>query len=163
MLGSKNNIIGGSTIDERNIVSGNRHVGIRLANSNNNVVKGNYVGLNRLGNSALLNYDGISIEGTSKYNIIGGYTADERNYVSGNDAYGIPVFGSGCDYNLIIGNYIGTDITGTIAIPNTYGVLFDDGASHNKVGGYEPGAGNLLSGNSGYGVFLYNPGTQMTV
>lgn len=160
LLGSKNNIIGGSTINERNIVSGNRHVGIRLANSNNNVVKGNYVGLNRLGNSALLNYDGISIEGTSKYNIIGGYTADERNYVSGNDAYGIPVFGSGCDYNLIIGNYIGTDITGTIAIPNTYGVLFDDGASHNRVGGYEPGAGNLLSGNSGYGVFLYNPGTQ---
>lgn len=160
ILGAHDNFIGGSTTEERNIVSGNRHVGIRIANAKNNIIKGNYVGLNRLGNAALLNYDGISIEGTSKYNIIGGYTANERNYISGNDAYGIPVFGTGCNYNRIIGNYVGTDITGSIAIPNTYGVLFDDGASFNVVGGYEPGAGNLLSGNSGYGVFLYNPGTQ---
>ena len=160
VLGAHDNIIGGSTTAERNIVSGNSHVGIRVANSNNNIIKGNYVGLNRTGDAALLNYDGISIEGTSKYNTVGGYNAAERNYVSGNDAYGIPVFGTGCNYNSIIGNYVGTDISGAVAIPNTYGVLFDDGASYNMLGGYEPGAGNLLSGNSGYGVFLYNPGTQ---
>lgn len=160
MGGPNNNTIGGNTLADRNIVSGNNHVGIRVANANNNFIKGNYVGLNRTGNGALRNYDGISIEGTSKYNLIGGYTAAERNYVSGNDAYGIPVFGSGCNYNIIVGNYVGTDITGNDSIPNTYGVLFDDGASFNMLGGYEPGAGNLLSGNSGYGVFLYNPGTQ---
>lgn len=160
MLGSKNNIIGGSTVADRNIVSGNIHVGIRMANSNGNVVKGNYVGLNRTGNGAIKNSDGISIEGASKNNLVGGYTPEDRNYVSGNIAYGIPLFGAGCDYNKIVGNYVGTDVTGTIAIPNTYGVLCDDGASHNRIGGYEAGAGNLFSGNSGYGVFLYNPGTQ---
>ncbi|MBE2246528.1 MAG: T9SS type A sorting domain-containing protein [Candidatus Competibacteraceae bacterium] len=154
------NTIGGSTLSDRNIVSGNNHVGIRIANSNNNIIKGNYVGINRTGDAAVRNYDGISIEGTSKYNTVGGYSVADRNYVSGNIAYGIPVFGAGCDYNLIIGNYVGTDITGNISIPNTYGVLFDDGASNNMLGGYQSGAGNLLSGNSGYGVFLYNPGTQ---
>jgi len=160
LSGPYRNTIGGSTTIERNIFSGNNHTGIRIVNSNSNIIKGNYVGLNRTGNAALRNYDGISIEGTSKYNMIGGYTSAERNYVSGNVAYGIPVFGTGCNFNIIVGNFIGTDITGTDSIPNTYGVLFDDGASYNRLGGIATGAGNLLSGNSGYGVFLYNPGTQ---
>jgi len=160
LSGPYHNTIGGATAIERNIFSGNNHVGIRIVNSNSNFIKGNYVGLNRTGDAALRNYDGISIEGTSKYNMIGGYTAAERNYVSGNVAYGIPVFGTGCNFNIIVGNFVGTDITGTDSIPNTYGVLFDDGASYNRLGGSAAGAGNLLSGNSGYGVFLYNPGTQ---
>lgn len=160
LSGPYHNTIGGSAVIDRNIFSGNTHVGIRVVNSNSNMIKGNYVGLNRTGNAAVKNYDGISIEGTSKFNLIGGYTAAERNYVSGNDAYGIPVFGTGCNYNIIVGNFVGTDITGTDSIPNTYGVLFDDGASYNRLGGSVSGAGNLLSGNSGYGVFLYNPGTQ---
>ncbi|HNW89319.1 MAG TPA: T9SS type A sorting domain-containing protein [Bacteroidales bacterium] len=154
------NIIGGNTPADRNIVSGNNHIGIRIANANNNTIIGNYVGTDRTGTYALRNYDGISIEGTSKNNIIGGYTVGERNLVSGNVAYGIPVFGAGCDNNVIIGNYIGTDITGTMAIPNTYGVLYDDGAKYNMLGGRKNGAGNLISGNSGYGVFLYNNSTN---
>lgn len=160
LTGPHHNTIGGSTPADRNILSGNNHTGVRVVNSNYNIIKGNYVGLNRTGTAALRNYDGISIEGTSKNNLIGGYTAADRNYVSGNVAYGIPVFGGGCSGNIIVGNYAGTDITGTVAVPNTYGVLFDDGASFNTLGGTKPGAGNLLSGNSGYGVFIYNPGTQ---
>ena len=154
------NIIGGSAAEDRNIVSGNNHIGIRLANANHNTLVNNYVGTDRTGTYALRNYDGISVEGTSKYNIIGGYTIAERNLVSGNVAYGIPVFGAGCDNNVIIGNYIGTDITGTIAIPNTYGVLYDDGAKYNMLGGKKTGACNLISGNSGYGVFIYNNSTE---
>jgi len=154
------NIIGGSAAEDRNIVSGNNHIGIRLANANHNTIVNNFVGTDRTGTYALRNYDGISVEGTSKYNIIGGYTIAERNLVSGNVAYGIPVFGAGCDNNIIIGNYIGTDITGTAAIPNTYGVLYDDGAKYNMLGGKKSGAGNLISGNSGYGVFIYNNSTE---
>lgn len=159
LSGPHHNTIGGSTPELKNIVSGNNHVGIRIVNSNYNTIKGNFVGLNRFGNAALRNYDGISIEGLSKYNIIGGYTAAERNYVSGNVAYGMLGFGAGCNYNKFIGNYAGTDTSGSFAIPNTYGLLFDDGASYNTLGGRQPGAGNLLSGNSAYGVFLYNFGT----
>ncbi|MGD0711380.1 MAG: T9SS type A sorting domain-containing protein, partial [Bacteroidales bacterium] len=156
MGGPYSNTIGGATADKQNIVSGNKDVGIRAVNSNSNIIKGNYVGLNRTGNAAIKNTEGISIEGTSKYNIIGGYTAAERNYVSGNDAYGITVYG---DYNIIIGNFVGTDITGTDSVPNTYGVLFDEGACYNRLGGTAAGAGNLMSGNSGYGVFIYNLST----
>lgn len=160
LSGPHDNIIGGETVAERNIFSGNTHCGIRIVNSNNNIVKGNYVGLNRTGNSAVKNYDGVSIEGTSCNNLIGGYNSASRNYVSGNDAYGIPIFGAGCTQNRVVGNYIGTDVTGNTAIPNTYGVLCDDGAHGNMVGGYASGAQNLISGNSGYGIFLYNPQTQ---
>ncbi len=158
--GPKHTLIGGNTAALRNIVSGNNHIGIRLASCDSNIVAGNYVGVDRTGTYALRNYDGISVEGTSKYNIIGSYTAGGRNLVSGNVAYGIPVFGAGCDNNTIIGNYIGTDISGSFAIPNTYGVLFDDGAGYNLLGGRKTGAGNLLSGNSGYGVFIYNNSTN---
>ncbi|HOY33391.1 MAG TPA: T9SS type A sorting domain-containing protein [Bacteroidales bacterium] len=154
------NTIGGSSAEDRNIVSGNDHIGIRIVNSNNNIIINNYVGTDRTGTFALRNYDGISIEGTSEFNIVGGYSTAERNLVSGNVAYGIPVFGAGCDNNTIIGNYIGTDITGTQSIPNTYGVLYDDGAKYNLLGGRKNGAGNLISGNSGYGVFLYNNSTD---
>ncbi|MBI4648775.1 MAG: T9SS type A sorting domain-containing protein [Bacteroidia bacterium] len=118
------------------------------------------MGTDRTGTFALGNYDGISIEGASKFNIVGGYAPEEGNLVSGNIAYGIPVFGAGADENIIAGNLIGTDYSGTQAIPNTYGVLFDDGAKYNIVGGSQPGATNIISGNSGYGVFLYNLGTK---
>jgi len=160
LSGPHNNIIGGNTPVARNILSGNNHTGMRVVNASYNTIQGNYVGLNRTGTAALHNYDGISIEGISQYNLIGGYTPEERNYVSGNMNYGIPAFGIGCYYNIIAGNYVGTDITGNNAIPNTYGVLFDDGACYNTLGGITEGAGNLLSGNSGYGVFIYNFGTM---
>lgn len=159
LSGPHNNVVGGNTYTQRNIVSGNNHVGIRVVSANSNIIQGNFVGLNRTGNAALRNYDGISIEGLSKFNLIGGYTPAERNYVSGNVAYGMLAFGAGCNYNVYVGNYVGTDTTGTFGVQNTYGLLFDDGASYNTLGGRTPGAGNLLSGNSGYGVFLYNFGT----
>jgi len=157
--GAYANIVGGINPDDRNIISGNSHIGIRLLQSSSNIIKGNYVGLDRTGNIAIKNYDGISLEGATQFNIIGGYTPEERNVVSGNDAYGIPLIGLDTRHNKIIGNYIGTNAQGTAALPNTYGILFDDGSRYNEVGGYEAGAGNLISGNSGYGVFIYNLGT----
>lgn len=161
--GTHNNRIGGATVDERNIVSGNQHIGIRLVDANDNLVIGNFVGTNRTGTTALKNYDGISIEGFAKNNTIGGLNSEERNLVSGNTAYGIPAFGSGVEGNIIIGNYIGTDVSGSYAIPNTYGVLFDDGSHGNTLGGSTPAHRNILSGNSGYGVFIYNMGTNSNI
>ncbi|MFH0866482.1 MAG: hypothetical protein V1904_09810, partial [Bacteroidota bacterium] len=161
--GAKHNIIGGLSIAERNIVSGNRHIGIRIVNADSNVVSGNFVGVDRNGTASVGNYDGISIEGTAKANDIGGTTAGERNIVSGNFAYGIPIIGVYAMYNKIYGNYIGTDVNGTTAIPNTYGVLFDDGSSYNIVGGDSDPYRNIISGNSGYGVFVYNNGTNNNI
>jgi len=159
MAGAHNNIVGGSQTEERNIVSGNAHIGIRLLQASHNIVKNNYVGTDRTGTYALPNYDGISLEGNTQHNTIGGLSANDRNIVSGNVAYGIPLIGIDTRHNIIIGNYIGTNVSGNSAIPNTYGVLFDDGSRYNILGGYAGGAANLISGNSGYGVFIYNLGT----
>ncbi|MDX9931730.1 MAG: T9SS type A sorting domain-containing protein, partial [Bacteroidales bacterium] len=105
------------------------------------------------------NYDGLSLEAFTQYNQIGGNTPAECNVISGNVAYGLPLIGYDTQHNIIQGNYIGTNAAGTAAVANTYGILFDDGSHYNTVGGLGNGEGNLLSGNSGYGLFLYNNGT----
>ena len=161
--GSHNCIIGGMTSDDRNIISGNYHIGIRLLDVESCMVTGNYIGVNREGNDSLPNYDGMSIEGTVRYCIIGGQTPEERNIISGNTDYGLPLFGAGATQNVIIGNYIGTDATGTRPIGNTYGVLFDDGSFSNRVGGDSDSERNIISGNVGYGVFFYNNGTNNNI
>lgn len=158
--GSNNSTIGGTTPAERNIISGNLHIGIRLLDVEYCSVKGCIIGLNREGIDSLPNYDGMSMEGAVRYCTIGGTSPEERNIISGNTDYGLPLFGAGATQNVIIGNYIGTDITGTQPIGNTYGVLFDDGSYSNRVGGDTDAERNIISGNVGYGVFFYNNGTN---
>ena len=48
--------------------------------------------------------------------------------------------------NLIQSNFLGTDLTGTIALGNQNG-LFIDGGSGNTIGGSSTGARNLVSAN----------------
>ena len=55
--------------------------------------------------------------------------------------------------NRILGNYIGTDAAGTAAIGNGTGVFVDQ-TFGTVVGGSTAGAGNLISGNAGHGVWL---------
>jgi len=151
--------IGGLNAADRNIISGNEHIGLRLLSSSHNTVINNYIGIDRTGTVALRNYDGLSLEAFTQYNQIGGNTPAARNVISGNVAYGLPLIGYDTQHNIIQGNYIGTNAAGTEAVANTYGILFDDGSHYNTVGGLGNGEGNLLSGNSGYGLFLYNNGT----
>ena len=72
---------------------------------------------------------------------------------------GIAVQGNG--RNVIVGNYIGTDLTGEVALGNAQdGVLLAQ-SRNNLIGGTTPGAGNLISGNSGSGVDIesgFGPG-----
>jgi len=163
IAGSDNAVIGGSTPAERNIISGNQHIGIRLLDVTGCTVSGCYIGTDRAGTASIPNYDGMSMEGAVTNCTIGGTTEGERNLISGNTDYGLPLFGVGATGNVIIGNYIGTDVTGTAAIGNTYGVLFDDGSFGNRVGGDTPAERNIISGNVGYGVFFYNNGTHNNI
>lgn len=158
--GAYQNQVGGCNENERNIVSGNEYAGIRISDAHYNLIINNFVGVNRTGTAELHNYDGITIEGAATYNQIGGDSSCERNITSGNIAYGIDIFGVGCKGNVIQGNFIGTDVTGSYAIPNTYGLLFDDRSHQNIVGGYNPGEGNLISGNTAFGAYFYNNGTN---
>jgi hypothetical protein len=72
---------------------------------------------------------------------------------------------AGSDNSVIEGNFIGTDVTGTVALGNgNYGVLFQ-GAPGNLIGGTAAGAGNVIcatdTGVGIYGIGATVVGTSM--
>lgn len=145
---SPNNRIGGSTAGERNIISGNATNGIEIAGSasSGNVITGNYIGLRPDGTVARNNDSGVAIMGAPNTSV-GGTTAGERNIISGNgqgsdlpgNQFKSAVFISGASAtgNTVKGNYIGTTIDGTAAVPggNRLNGVRIDNAPNNTVGG----------------------------
>ncbi len=131
---------------------------IQITNSGGNVVEGCYLGIApdgitpagnagagvRIGDPYYYDYydDGLLVTN----NLIGGTNAAARNVISGN-GNGIYVVDSA--NNLIEGNYIGTDASGSIAIGNTNAgvTLYDYFSTNNVVGGADAGDANLISGN----------------
>ena len=68
---------------------------------------------------------------------------------------GIAIVGTGASGNLIEGNFIGTDVTGSAALGNAFiGVVIQD-APNNTIGGSQPGEGNVISGNDSAGILIY--------
>ena len=133
-----------------NLISGNLGTGISIQ-TNNNVVAGNLIGTTASGQTALGNQGrGISIYfGTgNRIGTNGDGVADglERNIISAN---GLESFEAGValagNNNVVAGNYIGTDISGTEALGNYDGVTI--GGSGNRVGTDGNGAGDLLEAN----------------
>jgi parallel beta-helix repeat protein len=147
--GSDNNLIGGTTAGARNVISANDG-GLSIGGSGN-VIEGNYIGTDITGTQALGNQDGgVGLGGTN--NIVGGTTAAARNIISGNQTGffgGSVTLGGGATGNLVEGNYIGTDLTGEVALGNGTGVFFG-AASNNTV------SGNVISGTMGRGGVVFD-------
>ena len=162
--GASLNIIGGSETQNRNIISGNVNSGLTIGNSGviSNTISGNFIGTDIDGMFAVANgYAGIEIVDGARYNVIGGVEPSQRNLISGNQFEGIIINDTGTAKNSVIGNYIGTNITGKAKLSNgSSGLLVFGGASDNVIGGSAPGQGNLISGNSGHGVVIEGQGTQ---
>ena len=162
--GAQFNTIGGTTPEERNIMSGNGRAGILIAESHNNVVSGNYIGTDVTGTVDLGNSYGAWIKGSSS-NTIGGTTVGERNIISGNDGHGIKIEGvpsseSETANNIVLGNYIGTDASGTEDLGNLYsGICIVTGAQSNTIGG--DGVGNTIAFNYEDGIFIEGGGTDL--
>src|SRR5262249_53727934 len=57
------------------------------------------------------------------------------------------------------GNFIGTDLWGTHALGNAWGVAIQGGAANNLVGGTAPGARNVIAGSQNDGVWISDTGT----
>jgi CSLREA domain-containing protein len=131
------NTIGGTTAQERNVISGNDDYGIQIdgAEAHHNRVIGNYIGTNADGTAAVPNVsDGIQIQGDAHDNTIGGLTSGERNVISGNLVSGVAI-DDGANYNRVIGDYIGTDASRANPMPNSLGVFITGGAHDNIIGG----------------------------
>ena len=140
---------GGSTIQGLTI---NRfNTGVRIATAGGNSLEGNHIGTDPAGTAARPNIFGVLINGASN-NTIGGADPGARNLISGN-TFGVLLAGAGATGNALQGNYLGTAAAGTVAVPNTTGV-YNSGAPNNSIGGTGPGAGNLISGNREFGVYL---------
>jgi hypothetical protein len=152
------NMVGGPAVDARNVISGNGGHGIRIttASASGNFVQGNLIGTDANGTAALGNgADGIMIAGGAGNNTIGGTVAGAKNVLSGNTGSGIsiiPILGIGSSENVVQGNFIGTDVSGTLDLGNAgNGVHVIDGAN-NTIGGTISAARNVISGNNGEGV-----------
>ena len=163
--GSANNIIGGTTPAARNVISGNNGRGVHLSGTGAtaNVVLGNCIGTDLAGTARVGNGgDGVAIL-SAAFNTIGGTAIGARNVISGNFIDGVEVSGLGATNNVIAGNYIGTDATGSFAVLNRDNGVYITGVPGNIVGGTAAGAGNVLSGNGGYGVALTAAGCANSV
>jgi hypothetical protein len=166
--GASQNLIGGTSAGAGNVISGNLGSGILLRGSDvvGNAIQGNFIGMDATGTNALPNtIAGVTIDTGSSSNFIGGTVAGARNVISGNTNgpyydYGVFVAGSGTSGNVIEGNYIGLGADGLTPVPNYYGVLFGGGATNNMLGGTVAGAGNYVSDNTSYDVFISDPGTS---
>jgi len=68
-------------------------------------------------------------------------------------ATGLLISDAGSTGNLVQGNYIGTDVTGTAALGNTsQGMSIVNDATNNTIGGTAAGAGNTIASNGSDGV-----------
>ncbi len=122
-------------------------------------IYGNFLGTDPTGTQAEPNNVGVEIDGGAANNLIGtngdGVSdAAERNVISGNQFAGIWVNGHGADGNAVAGNFIGTTVSGDVALDNgtspayypysisgnSYGfnigggVVIQGGASGNRIG-----------------------------
>jgi hypothetical protein len=129
--------------------------GILLRTGGGNRIEGNYLGTDTTGTGALGNLRGVDIDGSAN-NTVGGTTPPSRNLISGNTQAGVAILNPGATGNLIAGNYIGTDASGTEALGNgRYGIVLDFSDGANTIGGTTVGARNIISGNGHSGVFIY--------
>src|SRR5262249_26552620 len=133
---ASNNIVGGTAGGARNLIS-NNSIGVFISgfNATGNQVQGNFIGTNAAGTGRLPNGYGVTVEDASN-NVIGGTAAGARNVISGN-ANGLRIAGLDATGNLVQGNFIGTDPSGTGSVPNSFGISLS--APNNTIGGTAAG------------------------
>lgn len=167
--------IGDGTVSGRNIISGNDSYGVGTSTWAYVNIKGNYIGTDKTGLLSKGNLNGILLGTlTTGINVIGGASGldpdngctGDCNLISGNTISGISFSGfepgdngDGTDRLNILGNFIGTNVTGTGSIPNGSGIQNYYADSVN-IGGTDISSRNVISGNSGSGMTIYSYLTQ---
>lgn len=134
-----NNTVGGTTAGARNVISGNQY-DVEIEDSSGNLVQGNFIGTDATGSSALgssgiVRRNGVYISGVdepTRGNTIGGTTASTRNIISGQTFQGVLIASSEAAENLIQGNYIGTDVSGTLDLGNQQGGVNVEGFANDN-------------------------------
>lgn len=163
--------IGSTLSGGGNVIAGNKGEGIRLEGTHGCVVKNNRIGVTPTGLPIGNLSDGILIALDATNNVIGGPGDGGRNVISGNGGAGVTLDGSISpdisfaiplrpSSNTIASNFIGLDPTASSAVPNQVGIKIRGGANHNTIGGMTANDGNVISGNTTFGVFCGDLGTD---
>jgi Calx-beta domain/Beta-propeller repeat/Carboxypeptidase regulatory-like domain/CarboxypepD_reg-like domain len=169
VVASDGALIGGTVSGARNVIAGNQQSNILLdftGSTQGVTVQGNYIGTDVTGTRAILSFtinSGIQI--TSSNNLIGGLIPEAQNVISGN-AVGIQFRSANVGSpqgNVIQGNLIGLNATGTGALSNSQGgIEFSEGSS-NVIGGTQSGAANKIAFNDKYGVVVFSRSFQNSI
>ena len=117
-----------------------------LGPSGNYRIEGNYIGTDVTGtlarpnrNEGIFVHHGVSVDN--------GRNTIVRNVISANGLNGITIAADE-DENVIQGNHIGTDASGTAALGNEHwGIRIVGPSNDNLIGGTAPGEGNVISAN----------------
>ncbi len=161
ILNASNNVVGGTSAAARNVIGG-AGTGIYISGTNAqfNRIIGNLIGCGPSGEVFPNNSYGVNIFQAPR-NTIGGVYTNEGNTISGNLFYGVFIQGTSSFNNVVAGNRIGTDPTGTTALSNRYsGVDIAGGAYSNLVGGASYAFANVIAGNGGAGVNIRDAVTR---
>jgi len=110
------------------------------------LIEGNYVGTELSGTQTIGNGNGVEIHGN--FNTVGGAVKRASNLISGNSSVGVLLTGNTTG-NLIQGNFIGTDSTGTKPLGNLDGVFVVSGPSNNTI------EENVIAASANNGISLF--------
>ena len=166
LIFTDNTVIQGLVINRFN----NPGIGIDTSgggSTGGHVIRGNFIGTNPAGTAAAPN-GGYGIFIRSPNDRVGGPNPSDRNVIVGaSGAFGTGIrfegdVGSPTDGDVVQGNYIGTDVTGTLPLGGADGVYIGPGSGI-TIGGSGAGEGNLISGNGGYGIDMTSPGCVGTM
>ncbi|HXJ67052.1 MAG TPA: CSLREA domain-containing protein, partial [Actinomycetota bacterium] len=144
-----NVLVGGVQPSKANVVSGNGLTGIQVISSSNASIQGNLVGLDAAGATAVPNsLIGVDLSGAVLVTV-GGTGPGEGNVISGNGQEGLRALNNSQD-DTILGNLIGTDVTGFVDRGNAFhGVDISDAQD------IDVGPGNVISGNNVNGLEIH--------
>jgi parallel beta-helix repeat protein len=151
---STGTIIGGTTANERNIISGNIGNGINLSTSGgSSTIQGNYIGVDVTGNIGKGNgSDGILVNNSSSCTI-GGTAIGSGNVISKNTGNGVKVISS--TSTTIQNNIVGLGDDGSTSLGNTsQGIRLEGVSSNSTIGGVSSTSKNIVSSNSGIGIYI---------
>ncbi|HEV2946620.1 MAG TPA: FG-GAP-like repeat-containing protein [Gemmataceae bacterium] len=151
---------GDLTLAARNIISGNGGDGVHIKNASatDNVVTGNFIGVNAAGTAAIGNHGaGVELEG-----VVATFLGFKVVNVIGGNAIGV-LLDNGAQGNAVVNNFIGVGADGVTPVGNlgqgvalkSSGTVSEIPVQENSIGGLAPGTGNIIAFNGQAGVAIF--------
>ena len=139
------------------VVAANQSTGVYVNAATSDTLTGDFIGTDVTGELSV-DQNGKSLGNNGTGVFIGSgatYNTASHTVVANNNGQGVELSDASTDHNTLMGDFIGTDLLGTFALPNQQnGVLITSSASSNTVGGTSASARDVISGNHGDGIHI---------